>query len=206
MVGDAYTLDIAQAASSLDEKAPLLKTIAPQGRVDPATWSAARGGAAMPGGAGSQPLRGDGAPHARLLDLQDMRDAVEPAGPAEEASDGVDADAPGMLIPVAFGFSGSADDGSSAGDGGFFAGGGNSGELGPPSGGGGFLSSPSGGAGSGVGASGQAATTASQGVQPLLATADATGPAPEPSTWALLTLGLGGIGAAMRSQRRRRAI
>ncbi|HXA38357.1 MAG TPA: PEP-CTERM sorting domain-containing protein [Phenylobacterium sp.] len=202
MVGNAYTLDIGQADPGADDAAPALKTIAPQGRVERAAWSSGPVAVAMPAGAALHPAHRSGAPHALLLSLQGVRDAVEPA---EEASDGVEADAPGVLIPAAFEFSGSADAGSSADDGSFFAGGGNSGELGPPSGGGGFLSSPSGGGGGGVGAGGQAATTTSQGVQPLLAAPGVTGPAPEPSTWALLALGLGGVGAAMRGQRRRRA-
>ncbi len=202
MVGNAYTLDIEQAATGPDDAAAPVQTIAPPGHVAGAGgWSHGQGAASTPGATGSHPFQGGRAPHAVLLALQDFRHAAEPA-----ESGGGDGDAPGMLTPAAFASSGSADDGSSAGDGGFFAGGGNSGELGPPSGGGGFLSSPSGGAGSGVGASGQAATTASQGVQPLLAAPAATGPAPEPSTWALLALGLGGVGAVMRSLRRRRPI
>ncbi|THD62001.1 PEP-CTERM sorting domain-containing protein [Phenylobacterium sp.] len=205
LVGNAYTLDIPQVMTNKDVVATSAPTFAApgrarglvawnSGRAAPIVGPAAVGHASTPHGGGLLP--------AVLTTVQDVQDAVRDSDDASDHSDEAELELTAADFPIdgAYGALASGDDA------GGFVGFGSSGSdgFGPPSSGGGFLSNPGGASSGGFGAA-PADNNDPQGLQPLLAAPGLTGPIPEPTTWALLTLGLAGIGAVLRGQRHRRS-
>jgi PEP-CTERM motif len=202
LIGNAYTLELPQITAGKDKPAAPAPELASQGRAHGfIAWNSGRS-SPVPAAASA---RYPSAPHGGQLlpavatTLQAIQDDVRASA---EASDDNDGAAP-ELTPVDFPIDGARQAGVSDDDGALFGfGAAGSDGFGPPSGGGGFLSNP--GASTG-GAGASPADSDPQGLQPLLAAPGLTGPVPEPATWALLTFGLAGVGAALRSQRRQRS-
>jgi hypothetical protein len=194
LIGNTYTLDIPQLSPNRDEVSAPTKALAPSlPPVTRATWhpDASHVETASPGGARVAPPHGGMLIAAVLQSVQDVQEAAQAAGDAPGSTDA--ADAPGLLIPTSAHVGGSD---VSLADGVFGFGAANSGGFGPASAGGGLLSGAS-----GPGAGPQPlAADAPQGFQPLLSAPILTGPAPEPATWALMALGLAGVGVALRRQ------
>jgi hypothetical protein len=197
LVGNAVSLDYDQIVLDPDEDpAPLTSIAPPEHASHPISFAAEGSQAGAPVTPGAA-IHRNRAPAPLQVALKAIRDSVEPAA---EAADSDDGDAPGMLVPATFqvgddggGFAKASFNGDDS-----FGDMGGSGMFAPPSaGGGGFLKNPQ----AATGANGQPTGDPPLGLGPVLAALSVAGPVPEPSTWILLTLGLAGIGGAMRRHR-----
>jgi hypothetical protein len=200
LVGNAYTLDIPQITVDKGDAGPIANLASPGHAPVPTAGRSGRPVAAASGALGAHAAPTFGGPLLPAM-LSSPQGVGEAAQASDDAPDADSAAAPGVLTPATSGATGFA---AAPGDGGFGFGSAASGGFGPPSGSGGLLSAP-GGASPPASDANTPPAAPPQGFQPLLSAPSLTGPAPEPATWALLTLGLAGVGVTLRAKHRHHA-